>query len=252
MRHLSAIALAAAVLVPVAAAAAPTAAKRKAPVASVRVIECKTGATPEDRSATFRGTMRRVHGTARMWMRFVLQERTGGKRYQTIKADGLGVWHKGRPGIRRFAFRQRVLALAEGTAYRVVVSYRWYDRHDALIRKTKRRSEACRQGGNLANLRVTRIGARPLAGVPGTVRYSVQVANRGKVAAESFGVSLRVDGDQVDIQTVDRLVPGELKRVSFVGPACASSVQAVADPANTVRESREGDNVLTTGCPTRA
>ena len=50
---------------------------------------------------------------------------------------GLGVWRKSRVGVAGFAYRQRVVDLAQGSAYRAVVHYRWYssDRQAAAQRE---------------------------------------------------------------------------------------------------------------------
>ena len=223
---------------------------RPAPLASARVAECLRGPAPESRLAVFRAFMRRMPGTERMWLRFKLQERVGEGRFRTVKAPGLGVWHKSRPGVRRFAYRQRVLALAEGSAYRTVVSFRWYDAGEQLLRQTRRRSPACRQPGMLADLRLVRItGGRPIAGVPGAYRYAVHIVNRGRVPAQDFDVDFEVDGEAAGTRRVNALAPGESRRVLFSGPACGSTVTAVADRADTVREVTERDNARTSSCP---
>jgi hypothetical protein len=236
--------------VPAGAAPRDTHANARGGLASVRVAECSRGPAAIDRIAVFRGAMRSVPGTGRMWMRFKLQERVGDGRFQTVKAPGLGVWRKSRPGVGRFAYRQRVLALAEGSAYRTVLAFRWYDGGGEIIRRATRRSRACLQPGPLANLSIMRIGgAAPLPGVPGTYRYAVNLVNDGQVQAERFGVSLAVDGGAVDTQAVSYLAPGESRRLFFAGPACRATVTAVADADDTVRENLEKDNSLTSGCP---
>lgn len=229
------------------AAAAP-----RTPLASASVAECRHGPAPENRLAVFRGAMRRVRGTERMSMRFKVQERVGEGRFRTVKAPGLGTWHKSRPGVRRFAHRQRLLALAEGSSYRTIASFRWYAGDGEMLRQTRRRSLACKQPGVLPDLRVTRIGGgRPVKGVPGAHRYTVQVVNRGRVTAPGFGVSLAVDGGTVDTLSVAALAPGESSKLLISGPACRGTVTAVADPEDTIREVSERDNTLTSPCPSR-
>lgn len=236
----------------VAASAAPPRAVKAAPVASVRVAECVRGPAADNRLAVFRGAMGRLAGTNRMWMRFKLQERVGAGAFRTVTAPSLGTWRKSLQGVKRFAYRQRVLALAEGSSYRTIVSFRWYAAKGELIRQTRRRSRPCRQPGVLPNLRVTRIGGgRPVGNAPGAYRYAVHVLNRGRVSAGSFGVSLAVDGGIVDTRAVNALAPGESRRLLFSGPACRGTVTAVADPGDTVREASEGDNTLNAPCPSR-
>ena len=242
MRHLPVLTLALALT---AAGPAAPAAKRK-PLATAKVVECATGLTVVDRFAVFRGGARRVAGTERMWMRFTLQERAGGGRFRRVLAPGLGVWRKSRSGVRRFAVRQRVLALAEGASYRVAVHFRWYDEDGEVLRRARRRSPACRQAGTLPNLRVARIGGRRTGT---TTTYAIDVVNRGRAASTSTALALGVDGDTVDTPVVGPLAPGEIRRIFVNGPPCTGSVTATVDPADTVREGDERDNVRSTICP---
>ena len=222
------------------------------PTALVRVVECSRGPAVLDRHATFRAAMRRLPHTERMWMRFTLQERVGDGRFRTVRAPGLGTWRKSHPHVRRFSHRQRVLELAEGAAYRTVVGFRWYDGDGELIRRTRRRSKPCDQPGLLPNLGLLGIGGgQPLAAAPGSATYTVRIANRGRATAPRHGVSLAVDGHDVDTQAVAALAPGDVRQLVFAGPVCAGSVTARADPDDAVREVSERDNVLTAGCPLR-
>lgn len=186
-----------------------------------------------------------------MAMRFVLQERRGDRDPETVHAPGLGVWQKSAAGVKWFVYRQRVTALAEGSDYRARVQFRWYDPAGRVVREAVRASRVCRQPGDLANLRVTRIRAHRLAGSPGVTRYALKVVNRGDATAPSGAVELSVDGAKVDTAIVGGLEPGE-GRVAFVnGPDCAGSVRAEADPADSVIESDESDNGLALRCPLR-
>lgn len=224
------------------------AAARRAAV--VDVVECSQGTQPAHRHAAFRAAMRRMAHAERMWLRFALQERVGDGRFRTVKAPGLGTWHRSNPGVRRFSHRQRVLELAEGSAYRAVVSFRWYDGDGELIHRARRRSKPCRQPGPLANLSVLRIGGGELpAGAPGSSTYDVHVINRGRATAPRFGLSLAVDDGMADVQSVAPLAPGEVRQVLFTGAACQGWLTARADPDDAVREASEKDNVLTAPCP---
>lgn len=247
-------------LTPVAAAAllaltgAPSAhgqvaAARPAP-ATVKVAACLRGPTAPERSAVFRGSMRTLPGATRMAMRFALQERDAGGTWTAVRALRLGRWRKARPGVRAFAYRQGVRALAEGASYRAVVSFRWQDGSGKVIRSAKRRSGTCRQGSRLPNLRVTAIAARRGAALaPGLLRYTVTVRNSGRRAATGVPVALLVDGAETDRRTISRLGAGESRELSIVAPACSRSMEARADPDGAVPEANERDNSLSAPCP---
>jgi subtilase family serine protease len=126
------------------------------------------------------------------------------------------------------------------------VQFRWYDADGQLLRRTRRLSPACKQAGALPNLRVTRIGGRV---VNGTVRYAVDVANRGRAASTPTTLALSVDGAVVDTPVLGVLAAGEKRRMFVNGPACTRSVTARVDPGDVVAEANERDNSRTAGCP---
>lgn len=228
------------------AVAGPTAA---APLVSAKVVQCQRGPTAADRVATFRAGMRRTAGSRRLSVRFNLQESVGGARYRFVKAPGLGVWRNSRAGVGAFAFRQRVRSLADGSAYRVVVHYRWQNARGTVLKTAKRRSRSCRQTGPLPNLRVQRIGGRPVEGSPDRTRYALSVINVGIAASPAAGLELTVDGSTAGRSVVPALAAGQITRVFIQGPKCLSGVGAEVDPDALVREANEVDNDRSAACP---
>jgi hypothetical protein len=240
---IAALAGAVAALVPAFAVAAPAAPTRAAaPKAWVKLMDCSRA----DQSAVFYARMQRLPGTRRMWMRYTLLERRGGARFAPVRAEGLGRWRRSRKGVRDFGYRQEVRNLSGNGVYRALVEYRWYDKRGELVRQVGRRSSPCTQFTASPNVRVLIVGAKR-GRVSGVVRYSVRVANTGPVAAAGVVVSLAVDGAALDTRTAT-LAPGKSRVVSFRGPACTSSVSAIADPGGSVSESDEGDNAQTLAC----
>lgn len=196
------------------------------------------------RSASFVGAMRQVTDSDRMWMRFTLLERILPRReFQPVTAGGLDVWHKSRPGVERFSFRQRVRSLAEAAVYRVEVEFRWYDADGELLRQAFERSGRCRQPGALPNLQVKNIVYRQAQG-----RYGVRVANVGRDVATGAAVQLFVDGTESEMVSVPDLAAGASELLPVAAPQCVASVQAIVDPTALVRESVEDDNALTEPC----
>lgn len=196
-----------------------------------------------ERSAAFVGSMRALKDTDRMWMRFTLLERIlPGKDLEPLSVPELEAWHKSRPGVKRFSFRQRVRALEKAAIYKVEGEFRWYDEEGALVRQAIERSPRCRQPGALPNLRIQRIGRRPSG------QYSVRVGNVGRDLATGASVQLFVDGQDVGMAALPDIVPDEVRATLFNGPDCQGSVQAVVDPTASLRESAEDDNALTVPC----
>ena len=222
---------------------------RAAAPASVQVTECARGELPTERRAAFRGVMSRVAATERMWMRFTLQERRTGGRFVALRAPGLGVWRRSRPGVGTFSYRQRVLELATGSSYRAVVDFRWYGEDGRVIKRAKRRTGGCKQPGPLPNLDVGRIRAERVDGAPSATRYAVRVRNQGSVPAPASTLAFSVDGAAVDTVSVPVLAPAQVKRVFVTGPRCDAGVRAEVDPGAAVNELDERDNVRSIRCP---
>jgi CARDB len=219
------------------------------PLTTVKVTDCERGATAAERFAVFRAGMRQTGGSARLSLRFSLYESVAGGRYHAVKAPGLGVWRRSRTGVGGFAYRQKVRALADGSAYRVGVSYRWQDAAGATLKVAQRRSHPCRQSGPLPNLRVQRIGGKPVDGSPGSTRYAVYVINAGVAASTPTTVELAVDGMVQGRAALPALVPGQIRRVFVQGAGCTGGVSAEVDPDALVRETEEFDNLRSAACP---
>ena len=240
--------------VPVAAAAALTAASvgpghAASPLTSAKVVQCTRGASADERQATFRAGMVKLAGTSRMSVRFTLEESAAGGRYRAVTAPGLGVWRRSREGVRAFAYRQRVRALAEGSAYRVRIQYRWHRRGGLVFKTAQRRSRACRQTDPLPNLRVQQIWGRVDDANPDQVRYGISVSNRGAAPAPTTRVLLWVDRVVAGRVAVPPLAPGQVTRVFLTGAKCGTGVGAQADTDLAVRESDETDNLRSAACP---
>jgi CARDB len=215
---------------------------------SVDLVECTRGKHAKDRQAVFRGEMRQVADDLRMQMRFALGEKIGRDVWRGLNAPGIGVWREARSGIKRFAYRQRVVALQKGTSYRATVDFRWVSESGKVIRREQRRSPVCRQPGKLPNLKIRgiRIAAGPTAD---TRTYVVGAGNNGTVTPSHIEVQLLVDGVEVDTRTLGRLAGGSHRDVRFVGPDCKSQIEARIDPSREIREITESDNSTRIGCP---
>jgi archaellum component FlaF (FlaF/FlaG flagellin family) len=230
----------------VAALAVPAAASARGP-AAVHLKSCTTGAKPSDRSATYKSWMHAVPGTARMAVRFKLVARTPGRSAQRFEGPAaLNVWHRSRYGVTRYVYSQTIKRLEQGTAYRMVVRFRWYDANGEVIKRAKRTSDECVQGGDLPNLIVAGVTYNPAE--IGTWHYGVTVKNKGKSVAENFVVTLIVDGAVVDERTVESLAAGDSTTVELNGPPCLH-LRAIADSEDAVDERHEDDNSFSSTCP---
>jgi hypothetical protein len=228
-----------------AVAAAPAAgdvAPLIAPPATVKVVDCSR----EARSAIFHGRMKSVEGGERMWMRFTLLEKRAAG-FEALAAPGLGRWHKSKPGVGAFGYRQTVRGLQQGASYRMQVNYRWYSAEGQLLARARRRSIACRQFERLPNLTASVAGASE-TNVEGVLRYEALAANTGVAPAAGVAVRMAVDGDVLDTVTLGFLGPGESRLLSFRGPRCTESVSVAVDPDGVLVESSEDDNVQQLAC----
>jgi CARDB protein len=215
---------------------------------SADLVECKRGKQAKDRLAVFRGEMTQIEGATRMLMRFNLYEKVGLGSWVGVRAPGVNLPREARPGVTRFAYRQRVLGLKKGAAYRVGIVFRWYDADGKEVKHEIADSPVCRQPGKLPNPRIRdsiKVGDGP---TPETPRYAVRVHNTGAVTVNNVLLRLTVDGAEVDTRKIGRLKPGQRRTVGFVGPVCRGEVVARIDPDNLIPEISERDNVVRTPC----
>ena len=215
---------------------------------SAELVECKRGKQATDRLAVFRGEMAQVEGATRMVMRFNLYEKVGTGTWRGLAAPGINRRREARPGITRFAYRQRVVNLEKGSAYRVGIVFRWYDAEGEKVKHELAKSPVCRQPGKLPNPRIrdsVKVGDGPTSE---TSRYVVRVHNTGKVTVNNVLLRLSVDGAEVDTRKMGRLRPGQRRSIAFVGPVCRGEAVAQLDPDNLIPELSERDNFMRTRC----
>jgi hypothetical protein len=215
------------------------------PRATAQLNRCHPSLDATQRWAVFSGAMRSLQGGQdRMAMRFDLFRRAGGSfAFRRVTAPGLGAWNRANPGVGRFKFRQKVENLSAPAAYRAVVSFRWTGADGRVFARAQHVTLACQQP--LPDLRIVGVTREV-----GTATYRVTVRNAGGLAARAFDVSLRVgQGSPLVLsQTVGVLGAHQALTLAFTRAGCADPVVATADSANTVPESAEANNALTTTC----
>jgi hypothetical protein len=234
-----------------AAATAPAATAQERPPLQARLVSCTTGAAASARTATFTASMPAIDGTARMWVRFDLLQRTASDaRFAVVRLPSWGRWQRSEPGRTAFIYTKKVQGLRAPGAYRARVRFRWYGAGDRLLRTARRTTRVCRQPDLRADLEAGALTAG--AGLAATtVTYLLDVVNDGRAPAGPFQVALSVAGMPQAPARVDGLAPGERQVVSVPGPRCApgSTVRLVLDAGEAVDESDEADDVVDRPCP---
>ena len=235
--------LAAALALPATASAAAT--------GTARLLACDSALDPADRLATFEGRMRTRRGATRLQMRFALQTRTReAPDWRALPAPGFGRWLSSEPGVGRYVYTKRVVALLAPASHRTLVRFRWIGRGGKRIASDRATSPVCRQADLRPNLRPLAIDSR--AGADAAhARYVVPVVNRGRTAAGPFDVVVTVDGTTLTPAQAPGLQPGERALVEVDGPPCTvgSLLTVDVDPTGAVDERAEVDNRLTVPCP---
>jgi hypothetical protein len=227
----------------VAARAAGPPASAGAPVA--KVVACDV--TTSGRTATFYGRMDTIPGAAKLALRFVLLERLGrSETWSKLDVPALRQWHTSQSGVKRYGWKQTVENLHLGGAYKTRVQYRWLSASGTVLDTETRETPVCR--GPLPNIALGQLTAKqgPTAD---TWTYRIEVENTGKSDADAVEVSLSVDRAVLDTVTLDHLAAGDVRTLSFTGPACRREVSVSADPGNSIGERVEDDNSQVFACP---
>ena len=247
MRRFAAIAC---LTLPLAGASGAAAAQER-PRVQARLAGCTTGAAAAARTASFTASMAAIEGSARMWMRFVLLERTAPDAgFVPVRVPGWGRWERSDAGRTGFIFTKRVRGLRAPGAYRARVRFRWYGPDGRLLRRARRTTRTCRQPDPRPDLEARELSAAPgLAS--GTATYLLTVTNAGRGDAGAFEVVLTTAGMAQAPVAADGLAAGASRVLSIAGPRCApgSTVRFVLDASARVDEADEDDDVVDRPCP---
>ncbi|MEA2282182.1 MAG: hypothetical protein QOK21_2789 [Solirubrobacteraceae bacterium] len=214
------------------------------------LVTCDTSA----HEAVFDGRMDTRPGTARMQMRFVLQDHAPGERFTRVAIPGFSAWHSSLTGRLRYVYTRTVDGLVGPASYRVLVRFRWLAADGTVLHRAGAVSAACRQPDPRADLSVSALEVRPAAR-PGRRRYAITVTNSGRSAAPASRVALDLgDGGPPLSGPVDALGAGEQQTVVVGGRACepGTLLTAAADATDVVDEHDEDDDTLALSCPAAA
>jgi hypothetical protein len=214
-----------------------------------RLLACN----PDANSATFRGVMWSYGSAPKgLEMRFGLESRSKAAPdwAHTAPPAGFDMWRRPNAGVTHFISDQTVLGLVDGTAYRVVIRYRWRNAKGKVVQRAVRRTPTCHQPDQRPNLKVKRVSLAP-SGDPATRVYTVLVVNKGVGDAPAFTVGLEVNGIAQPAQSSGMVPAAGEAKIEFTAPRCqaGSSLVATADTDAQVDEADEDDNTLTVDCP---
>ncbi len=244
MRSLLAIAAA---LIAFTAVAAPAAAGRADPLASVRVHSCQLGLTSIDRTATYDARVRTIPGASAMWIHFSLYRRLASGEEQPVTTPELMSWRKSRTGVGSFAYSQRVDGLEPGSAYAMTVEFRWVDRAGNVIRHAVRTSRSCSEQSPLAALQLDSITGS--SGGPGaswdSETYDVDLTNSGLTDLNGAELVLAVDRDAPVRTELGPIVAGAKTTVELSGTICERRVRVFVVGRLVPRQAA----VSSSGCP---
>jgi hypothetical protein len=186
-------------------------------------------------SAVFDGRMDNRPGSARMQMRFQLQDHGPGEHWVRVAVPGFSAWQSSATGRSRYVYTKTVDGLVGPASYRVVVSFRWLATDGTVLRRATDVSPACRQPDPRPDLSVAALEVRP-ALRPERRRYAITIANTGRSAAPASRLALD---------------PGAEQTVVVTGRACESGtlLTAAADATDVVDEHDEDDDTFALSCP---
>lgn len=222
------------------------AAPAQAAPAEAKLLGCDV----EQRKLAFQGDMKRFRSGTTLQMRFTLQVRTAtaSEWRRVAGVSGFDAWATAAPGVKRYLSDKELTELAEGATYRSVVRFRWRDAAGAIVARAVRKTKACRQPDERANVKALKV-TRTRNG------YAVRVVNVGEDVAPVFAVGLTVNGVALaDRPTDDVLFPDEETEVTFESAPCSpgTSITARVDTGAVVDEANEMDNVLDVPCGSAA
>jgi CARDB len=201
--------------------------------------------------AAFDGRMDARPGTARMQMRFLLEDHGPGERFARVAIPRFSAWHSSATGRSRYVYTKTLVGLVGPASYRVVVRFRWLAADGTVLHRASAVSAACRQPDPRADLSVSALEVRAAAH-PQRRRYAITVVNSGRSAAPASRVALDLGDGSVPLTgAVGGLDPGAQETIVVAGPACqpGTLLTAAADATDVVDEHDEDDDTLALSCP---
>ena len=123
-------------------------------------------------AAVFEGRMDTRPGSARMQMRFQLQDHGPGERWVRVAVPGFSAWQSSATGRSRYVYTKTVDGLVGPASYRVVVHFRWLAADGTVLRRATVVSAACRQPDPRPDLSVAALEVRPAARLSGAATRS--------------------------------------------------------------------------------
>ena len=229
---------------------APAVAQARRAPHSAKLVACQRSADPLARLLTVRASLRAIHGSTRLGLRFDLYGRSGAGGFRRVAGAGLGAWSYSDRGVGGYVVRKTVNNLPTPAVYRMVVRFRWINAHGRVLRSAQRITGPCAQGDLRPDLAVIGVSVRPGARA-GVFRYVAVVRNVGRGGSGPTTVSLEAGGAALATKRLPGLRPGNRTVVRFSGPACDASAppRVVADPSGLIADSNRANNALAATCP---
>jgi hypothetical protein len=108
------------------------------------VSECLPAGEGGESDATFTAEMTAIPGSARMEIRFELQElRPGQTLFHTVVAPGLSAWRLSAPSVHTYRYLRQVTNLTAASSYRAEIHFRWLDARGYVIHRSERLTPRC-------------------------------------------------------------------------------------------------------------
>jgi hypothetical protein len=127
-------------------AATAVLASQSQPGVAATLAECVVPTLAGERSATFAAEMTTLPGSARMQMRFEVQERQPGEAlFHAIVAPGLSAWRTSDASVHVYKYLRQVTNLDAPAIYRALVHFRWLNAHGDVVRRAERFTPRCDQ-----------------------------------------------------------------------------------------------------------
>ncbi len=229
---------------------APAVAQARRAPHSAKLVACQRSADPLARLLTVRASLRAIHGSTRLGLRFDLYGRSGAGGFRRVAGAGLGAWSYSDRGVGGYVVRKTVNNLPTPAVYRMVVRFRWIGAHGRVLRSALRVTGRCAQGDLRPDLAVIGIAVQRGARA-GLFRYAAVVRNVGRGGSGPTTVSLEAGGVALATKRLPALAPGARHVVRFSGAACdpASPPRVVADPSGLIADPNRANNTLAATCP---
>jgi hypothetical protein len=225
-----------------------SASSSKLPTLTIAAQTCHTGPTPADRWVLVSATATKPAKSARVALRFQLQQQVTAKKWQTLTAQTLGTWETSKAGKTGLQITKRIDSLQDATTYRMLVQARGANSRKRATTRVVAMYVPCKQVPAEATLQITPLTVRATDSGGAVVR--AQLSNLGQQSSAPFVFSATSSAGVLVGSVSEPALDGQSSRTVLLPVSqCVGQLTLAVAESSAVPSTTDADATTTVNCP---